>query len=133
MPLLTSRTKKRAGDRSMRRVLFVCSRNRRRSPAAEQVFTKHPGVECASAGIRSDADNPVTSEIVEWVDRIFVMDRKQQQQKFSRKFRPHLRRKRVICLDIPDKVVSCTREFLQVMSCMLSPVRLILARRRGRD
>jgi len=85
----------------MVRVLFLCGRNRWRSPTAEQMFASHPGVECASAGISSDADTPVTPELVEWADTIFVMERKQQ-QKLSRNFRSQLRGKRVICLDIPD-------------------------------
>lgn len=34
----------------MTRVLFVCSRNRRRSPTAEHVFRNVPGIETASAG-----------------------------------------------------------------------------------
>ena len=34
----------------MTRVLFICSQNRWRSPTAEQVFARWPGVETASAG-----------------------------------------------------------------------------------
>ncbi len=37
-------------------LLFLCSRNRLRSPAAEQVFASYPGVETASAGLAPDAD-----------------------------------------------------------------------------
>jgi predicted protein tyrosine phosphatase len=32
-----------------RRILFVCSQNRLRSPTAEQVFASWPGIEVASA------------------------------------------------------------------------------------
>ena len=35
----------------MTNLLFLCSRNRLRSPTAEQVFAAWPGVETASAGL----------------------------------------------------------------------------------
>jgi predicted protein tyrosine phosphatase len=42
------------------RVLFVCGRNRCRSPTAEQWFADWPGVETASAGLSPDADIALT-------------------------------------------------------------------------
>ena len=44
----------------MKQWLFVCSRNRLRSPTAEAVFGHLPDVETASAGTADDADNPLT-------------------------------------------------------------------------
>ena len=41
-----------------RHVLFICSRNRLRSPTAERVFADWPGIETASAGLAPDADSP---------------------------------------------------------------------------
>jgi len=35
----------------MTNLLFLCSRNRLRSPTAEPVFADRPGVETASAGL----------------------------------------------------------------------------------
>ncbi len=84
-----------------RHVLFVCSRNRLRSPTAEQVFAEWPGVETASAGLSPDADAPVTPELLAWADTIFVMERVHR-TRVQRRFRAHLNGKRVICLDIPD-------------------------------
>ena len=49
----------------MIRALFICSRNRLRSPTAEQVFADVEGVETASAGLAPDADNPMTAELAE--------------------------------------------------------------------
>ena len=85
----------------MQRLLFVCSQNRLRSPTAEQVFAAYPGVETASAGLNHDAENPLTAELVEWADLIFVMERAHR-TKLSRQFGPHLGKARVVCLDIPD-------------------------------
>jgi len=86
----------------MRNVLFVCSQNRLRSPTAEQVFASCKGLEVTSAGLNHDADNPVTPELVEWADLIFVMERAHR-SKLQRKFRASLNGKRVVCLEIPDE------------------------------
>jgi predicted protein tyrosine phosphatase len=59
----------------VKHVLFICSQNRLRSPTAEQVFSGYPGVECASAGLNRDADHPLTPELVEWAELIFVMEK----------------------------------------------------------
>ena len=85
----------------MTRVLFVCSMNRLRSPTAEQVFADHPGVECESAGLNNDADNPVSDELVAWAELIFVME-KSHRAKLSKRFRKSLGSRRIVCLDIPD-------------------------------
>jgi predicted protein tyrosine phosphatase len=85
----------------LRNVLFVCSQNKLRSPTAEQVFADWPGIETSSAGTNHDAENPLTGELVDWADMIFVME-KQHRNKLQRKFKRHLGSARVICLDIPD-------------------------------
>ena len=84
-----------------RKVLFICSQNRLRSPTAEQVFANWPGVDASSAGLNHDAENPVTPELLQWADIIFVMERVHR-SKLSAKFRHLLGARRVICLDIPD-------------------------------
>ncbi len=85
----------------MTRVLFICSQNRLRSPTAEQVFARHPGIECASAGLNRGADNPLTAELVDWAELIFVMERYHKTE-LSARFGRHLGAKRIVCLDIPD-------------------------------
>ncbi len=86
----------------MRKILFVCSRNRLRSPTAEHVFASWPGTETASAGISRDADHPVTPELLRWADLIFVMERAHR-SKLCVKFKPHLAGKRIVCLEIRDE------------------------------
>lgn len=85
----------------MKQVLFVCSQNKLRSPTAEQIFADWPGIEVASAGLNHDAVEPLTGEMVAEADIIFVMERAQR-NRLSQRFRAHLKRARVICLDIPD-------------------------------
>lgn len=85
----------------MKRVLFVCSQNKLRSPTAEQVFASWPDIEVASAGTSNDAETPLTAELVEWADIIFVMEQSHQ-SKLRAAFEMHLNHQSVICLDIPD-------------------------------
>ncbi|CAN7741047.1 low molecular weight protein tyrosine phosphatase family protein [Mesorhizobium caraganae] len=85
----------------MKNVLFVCSQNRLRSPTAEQVFSKRQDIEVASAGTNHDADTPLTHGLVAWADIIFVME-KVHRSKLQKKFKPSLKKARLICLDIPD-------------------------------
>lgn len=85
----------------MKKVLFLCSQNRLRSPTAEQVFSSHPGIEVASAGLNNDAQSPTTPELVAWADVIFVMERAHR-NRLQKRFKRHLKA-RVICLDIPDE------------------------------
>lgn len=79
----------------------MCSRNRLRSPTAEQIFSRHYGMDCASAGTSNDAENPLTAELVSWAEVIIVME-KSHRTRLTTRFKRHLANKRVICLDIPD-------------------------------
>lgn len=105
----------------MTRVLFVCSMNRLRSPTAEQVFADHPGIECDSAGLNNDAVNPVTGELVEWAELIFVME-KSHRAKLSKRFKKQLGGRRVVCLDIPDDYDFMAPELVALLKRKVSPL-----------
>lgn len=83
------------------RLLFVCSRNRLRSPTAEHVFDAIGGVEARSAGVHPDAREPLTADLIEWADLILVME-PTHRAGMNRQFGRALRGKRVTCLNIPD-------------------------------
>jgi predicted protein tyrosine phosphatase len=85
----------------LKNILFVCSQNKLRSPTAEQIYSQRPDLEVASAGTNNDAETPLTLELVEWADIIFVME-KTHRTKLQTRFRSALKSKRVVCLDIPD-------------------------------
>lgn len=104
----------------MRKVLFICSQNRLRSPTAEQVFADWPGVDTASAGLNNDAENPLTPELLEWADLVFVMERAHR-NKLSSRFRAHLGRQRVVCLDIPDEYDYMDPMLVRLLRVKVSP------------
>ncbi|MGG2397246.1 low molecular weight protein tyrosine phosphatase family protein [Pseudomonas sp. SH1-B] len=85
----------------MTRALFICSRNRLRSPTAERVFADFPGVETDSAGLAPDAEVRLSAEQLDWATVVFVME-KNHRSRLMRQYRQVLAGKRVICLDIPD-------------------------------
>lgn len=82
-------------------MLFLCGKNRARSPTAEQLFGDWPGIEAASAGLSLDADERVTPELVAWADLVFVMERAHL-AKLQARVGGALRGKRVVNLAIRD-------------------------------
>ena len=103
----------------MKKVLFVCSQNRLRSPTAEQIFSKRHDIEVDSAGTNNDADNPLTAELVEWADIIFVMERRHR-TKIQNRYRSALKSKRVICLDIPDEFEFMDPMLVRILEARVS-------------
>ena len=104
----------------MHRVLFVCTQNRMRSPTAERVFSSRPGFEVASAGVDLGAVVPVSAELVQWADVIFVMEPGHQSE-IARRFRKHLTGKKIICLDIPDLFEYMDPELVRLLEARLAP------------
>ena len=104
----------------MKHVLFICSQNRLRSPTAEKIFFGRPGVEVASAGLNPDAVNPLSSDLLEWADVVFVME-KPHRNKLSKKFKTFLTDQRVICLGIPDLFDYMDPMLVQLLEEKVSP------------
>jgi predicted protein tyrosine phosphatase len=105
----------------MKKLLFLCSQNKLRSPTAEAVFCEYPGLEVESAGLDRTAENPVSTESLEWADIIFVME-KSHKSKLSKNFQPFLKGKRVICLDIPDEYEYMQADLIELLKCKVLPL-----------
>ena len=56
-------------------LLFVCSENRLRSPTGEEVFSNYEGISAIGCGTNADSKTPVSGDLIEWADIIFVMER----------------------------------------------------------
>lgn len=98
----------------MPRVLFICSRNRLRSPTAEQVFASWPDVQSDSAGLSADAEQVLSLEQVQWAELIFVMETVHG-RRLKQRFAAALKGKRVICLDIPDNYAFMQLELVRLL------------------
>ncbi len=104
----------------MKNVLFVCSQNKLRSPTAEQVFTSYPGIECASAGLNHNAENPLTPELLEWAEIIFVME-KAQRAKLTSRFKKYLHDQHIICLNIHDNYDFMAPALVALLEAKVTP------------
>lgn len=102
------------------RVLFICAKNRLRSPTAEQVFADWPGVETASAGVNRDADIPVSPELLEWAELILVME-SSHRRKLAEKFRRSLANKPIHSLNIPDDFAFMEPALVQMLQERVPP------------
>jgi len=98
----------------------VCSRNRLRSPTAEEIFSSYPDWEVASAGLSPDAEVLLDSELVEWAELIFVME-KVHRTRLTRQFSRYLKDKRVVCLDIPDEFDYMQPELVELLKVKIKP------------
>jgi predicted protein tyrosine phosphatase len=104
---------------SMRRVLFICGQNQWRSPTAEVLFSERSDLEVISAGLNHGSENPVTLELVQWADIIFVMEAKHR-KKLCQRFRASLKDQRVICLDIPDRYPYMDPQLIELLQTRVS-------------
>lgn len=82
-------------------LLFLCSRNRRRSPAAEALFKHHPLYSARSAGTENGARIKVTACHLGWADVVFCMERKHADRLRDR-FPEEIAGKRIVILRVPD-------------------------------
>lgn len=83
------------------KVLFVCGRNKRRSPTAEALFRDDSRVSVRSGGTSESSPRRVSLADLQWADLICVMERKYEARLRARFVDlpdwPTIR-----CLEIPD-------------------------------
>ncbi|NQU66375.1 MAG: phosphotyrosine protein phosphatase [Candidatus Marinimicrobia bacterium] len=98
----------------MKKILFVCSENRLRSPTAEAIFSEFERVQAIGAGTNADAETPVSGDLIEWADVILVME-KTHRNKITKKYKELLKGKKLVVLDIPDKYKFMQPELIQLL------------------
>jgi predicted protein tyrosine phosphatase len=104
----------------MKRLLFLCSQNKWRSPTAEAIFANYAGIEVDSAGLNNDAEVPLSEEQIEWADIILVME-KAHRDRLNKKFRHVLAGKRIAVLGIPDKYEFMDEELIRILKLRCRP------------
>lgn len=96
------------------RILFVCSRNKWRSRTAERIFRDRGHDEVKSAGTEKDAQVKVSDSLIEWADRIYVME-DHHLRKLKERFNEALKEKEVIVLGIEDRYRFMDPELIEVL------------------
>lgn len=102
-----------------RNLLFVCSANLNRSPAAEQIFKDSQVYKARSAGIFS-LDNFVTQDLIDWSDIIFVMSEREEGHVTLLRNNFDLDGKEVFDLDVPDIYEKNDPELTRILREKLS-------------
>jgi predicted protein tyrosine phosphatase len=109
-----------APSRKVRRILFLCRLNQRRSATAERVFCKRPDLDVRSAGTKEDAMVRVNQRMLDWADVIFTME-DDQRVALERMFPSHPALARVICLEIPDDYTFLQPELVRLLEERVPP------------
>jgi predicted protein tyrosine phosphatase len=97
-----------------RNVLFVCSRNQWRSPTAEQLFRRHPGLSVRSAGTSAGARRRVTYDDLRWADVVLVMEPKHA-SRLRAEFGAALDDLPIRVLEIPDEYGYMHPELVELL------------------
>ena len=94
-------------------VLFVCGRNRRRSPTAETIFRDDPSLSVRSAGTSDSSKKRITEGDLLWADLILVMERKYAAR--IRALFPEAAFPTLRSLDIPDDYDYMDAELIELL------------------
>ena len=94
-------------------ILFVCSKNKWRSPTAETIYRNDRRLNVRSAGTSASARKKVTEKDINWADLILVMESKHK--KIINKEYNDLELPQIIVLDIPDNYKYMDRELISII------------------
>ena len=106
-----------------RHYLFVCAANLNRSPTAEEVFRRMAAkngldVDVSSAGMSPFSTRPVTREMADEADLIFVME---EYMAWELETRYGQDPAKIVCLDIPDIYERGAPALVQILNRELAP------------
>ena len=101
-------------------LLFVCSRNKWRSPTGEAVWRRQPGISARSAGTSPKARRRVSERDIAWADIIFVMENKHR-SRLRVDFPEALSEKSLHVLDIPDEYDFMDEELVDLLHESVAP------------
>jgi predicted protein tyrosine phosphatase len=104
-----------------KKILFVCEQNRLRSPTAETLFRDSGYNEVKSAGTADTAVQPLTQELLEWADKIYVFEKKHRNS-IHKKFPAIYAKKSIECLYIPDRYDNMDPGLIRILKERLSNV-----------
>jgi predicted protein tyrosine phosphatase len=100
-------------------LLFVCSRNQWRSPTAAALFDRSDSYIAKSAGTSDSARVKITPGLINWADRIFVME-KRHAAILQQKYPDLIADKSVIVLHISDDYQHMAPELIEILAARLA-------------
>lgn len=102
------------------KLLFVCSRNKRRSVTAEHIFKGKPGIDVRSAGTQPGARIQITEGLLRWADIVFLME-KSHLNRLKERYAELLEQKNVVVLHIPDDYEFMQPELIDELEAKVQP------------
>ncbi len=102
-------------------LLFICSKNRWRSPTAEQVFRNEPTLEVRSRGVSQKAKRVVRSKDIEWADLVLVME-SEHRKRLAAAFPSEMSRAVTHVLDIPDDYEFMDPALIELLEASVRPL-----------
>ncbi len=102
-------------------VLFICSKNKWRSPTAEKVFRSDPMLDVRSRGVSRSAKRTVTSNDIKWADSVMVMESKHKQRLLA-DYPGEMRFKEIHVLDIPDDYQYMDPALVEILTETVRPL-----------
>ncbi len=98
-------------------ILFVCSRNKRRSLTAEKIFDGVNGHHVRSAGTENDSRVKVTAGLIGWADLVICFEKKHL-RRLREKYPDEMSAKRTATLNIPDEYCYMDDDLVDILhSC----------------
>jgi predicted protein tyrosine phosphatase len=101
-------------------ILFVCGKNRRRSATAVEIFAGMAGSRSVSAGTSPDAECPVSADLLEWADQVFVMEQGQRRY-LQAHFGAVLQDKKIVCLGVREVYSYMQPELVALLRTKMIP------------
>ncbi len=94
-------------------ILFVCGKNKWRSPTAERIYKNDERIEVRSAGMSGKSKHPISNSDIKWADLILVMEGRYEAW-ISGLFRD-LPLPRIENIDIPDEYEYMDDELIELI------------------
>lgn len=102
-------------------LLFVCSRNLWRSPTAEAIYARRPGIRARSRGVAASARRRLTAADLRWADFVFVMEERHT-ERIAESFPEETSSKIIVVLDIPDEYRFMDPKLVEMISVAVDAV-----------
>jgi predicted protein tyrosine phosphatase len=100
-------------------LLFVCSRNQWRSPTAAALFADSDRYVAKSAGTSDSARIKITPGLINWADRLFVME-KRHAAIIQRNYPDLITDKSIVVLHITDDYQYMDSELIDILNSRLA-------------
>ena len=95
-------------------ILFVCGRNRRRSPTAQEVYRVDPRLQVRSAGTSESSKRTIKESDLRWADLVLVMERRYE-ARIRSNFPYLLSKPSFQSLDIPDDYEFMSEDLIDLL------------------